>query len=65
MFLNKKNYREIAEAAIGSVLYKKVLLKISQILQENPRVGVSFLIKLHALRPATLLKRNTNTGVFL
>ena len=29
MFLNKKNYREIAEAAIGSVLYKKVILKIS------------------------------------
>ena len=30
------------EAATGGVLYKKVLLKISQILQENLGVGVSF-----------------------
>ena len=36
----------------------EVFLKISQILQENASVGVSF-------RPATLLKRDFSTGVFL
>ena len=41
---------------------KKVLLNISQILQENTRVGVS--LKLQARRPATFLKRDSNTGVF-
>ena len=35
---------------------KKVLLKISQNSQENTCARVSFLIKLQALRPATLLK---------
>ena len=33
--------------------------------QENTYVGVSFLIKLLAWRPATLLKRDSNTLAFL
>ena len=32
----------ILEAATGSVLLKKVVLKISQVSQENTSVGVSF-----------------------
>ena len=40
-------------AATGGVLWKKILLKISEISQEN------------AWRPATLLKRDFNTGAFL
>ena len=48
------------------VFYKKKLLsKISQYSQENICVGVSFLIKMQAFRPTTLLKRDSNTGVFL
>ena len=42
----------------GGALQKKVFLKISQISQENTCVGVSF-------GPATLLKRDSNTGAFL
>ena len=41
------------EAATGSILQKRVLLKI---LQEHPCVG--------AFRPATLLKRDSDTGAF-
>ena len=37
-----------AEAATRGVLQKKVFLKITQNLQENTCVGVSFLTKLHA-----------------
>ena len=33
--------------------------------QENTCVGVSFSIKLQTWRPATLLKRDSSTGVFL
>ena len=40
---------------------KKVLLKILHISQEITWMGVSFL----AFRPATLLKRDSNIGVFL
>ena len=43
---------------------KKVFLEISQNSQENTCDRVSFLIKLKA-RPATLLKRDSGTGVFL
>ena len=43
---------EISEAATGGVLWKKLFLKISQYSQEN-------------CRPPTLLKRDSNTGVFL
>ena len=41
-----------SEAAIEGVLWKKLLLKISQYSQES-------------CRPATLLKIDSNTGVFL
>ena len=49
------------KAAIGSVLLKKVFLKISQNSQENNCARISFLIKLHALacnfiKKATLSK---------
>ena len=43
---------DFSEAAIGSVLWKKLFLKISQYSQES-------------CRPATLLKALSNTGVFL
>ena len=45
---------------------KYVFLKILQIFQENTCAGVSF-IKLQATGPAlaTLIKRDSNTGVFL
>ena len=48
----------------GGVLDKKLFLKIFQYSQENSSVGVSFLIKLQALSPATLLKRDSRTVVF-
>ena len=46
---------------------KKVILEISQNSQESTFSRVFFLIKLQATgyRPATLLKRNPGTGVFL
>ena len=42
-----------------------VLLKISQISLEKYMCWSLFLRKLQALRPANLLKRNPNTGIFL
>ena len=42
---------------------KKLFLKISQNSRESTCIGVSFLIKLQALQPATLLKE-TPTEVF-
>ena len=54
------------EAASGSVLlYKKVFLEIFQYSQENTSVAISFSIKLQALSPVALSKRDSNTGVFL
>ena len=44
---------------------KKQLLKILQYSQEKTCVAVSFLIKTRAFSTATLLKRDSNTGVFL
>ena len=43
---------------------RKLFLKISQYSQENTCVGISFLIKMQAVRPPALLKRVSNTGVF-
>ena len=40
-----------------------MFLKILQILQENFCVGVPHLIKVHAFRSATLVKRDSSTGV--
>ena len=46
------------------VFYTKNL-KILQYSQENTSVGVSFLIKMQAFRSTTLLKEDSNTGIFL
>ena len=44
----------------------KMFLKISQNSQEKNCVGgVSFYIKVAGLKPATVLKRDFDTGVFL
>ena len=43
---------------------KKLFFKISQYSQENNCVRVSFLIKMPTFRAATLLKGDSNTGVF-
>ena len=42
-----------------------MFIKISQYLQENTCAGVSFLIKMQAFKSATLLKQDSNAGVFL
>ena len=47
------------------VVYKKGLLKISQKFTGKHLCWRFFLIKLQTLRPETLLKRNSNTSVFL
>ena len=47
------------------VLYKKTTLKDFARSTRNTCVGVYFLKKLKTFRPATLLKRDPNTGVFL
>ena len=43
---------------------KKLFLKILQYSQESNYIGV-FLMKMQAFSPATLLKRDSNTGLFL
>ena len=53
------------EEVVVKCSVKKVFLKISQNLQENTFVGVSFLIKLHSSGLKLYLKRDSNTGVFL
>ena len=45
--------------------YKKLFFKILQYSQENNCVGVFLLIKMQTFRPATLLKGDPNTVVFL
>ena len=45
--------------------YKKAVLKNFAILSGKQLCWSHFLIKLQAFRPATLLKRESNTGVFL
>ena len=47
------------------VLYKKTTLKDFARSTRNTCVGVYFLKKLKTFRPATLLKRDPNTGAFL
>ena len=53
----------IARSSYQRCSVKKMLLKISQFSWENTCVGVS-LIKLQGWRPATLLKKYSNTQVF-
>ena len=45
--------------------YKTLFCKILQYSQENNCVGVFFTIKMQTFRPATLLKGDSNTVVFL
>ena len=52
-----RNSVKSCEAATRGVLCKKVFLEILQNSQENTCAGVSFLIKLQASKPATLLKK--------
>ena len=54
-----------SEAATGGVLLKKVFLDISQNSQGNTCARVSFFNIVAGLRPATLLKWDSGTGVFL
>ena len=53
------------EAVVQRCSVKKVFLEISQNSQENTCARVSFFNKVADLRPATLLKRDSGTGVFL
>ena len=53
------------EAVVQRCSVKKVFLEISQNSQENTCARVSFFNKVAGLRPATLLKRDSGTGVFL
>ena len=43
---------------------KKLFFKISQYSQENNCVGISYSIKMQTFRPTTLLKGDSNTGIF-
>ena len=52
-------YRKQTEAAVHRCFSNEVFWKFFQYSQENTCVGVSF------FRPATLLKWDSNTGVFL
>ena len=45
--------------------YKKLFFKISQYSQKSNCIGVFFSIKMQIFRPATLLKEDSNTVVFL
>ena len=49
--------KQYPEAATGSVLYKKVFLKISQNSKETPVPKPRCLIKLKAKKPATFFKK--------
>ena len=62
--LQQKILHGISRSSCPEVFCKKVALKTTQSSQENTSVGV-FLIKLQAFGLATLLRRDSNTGVFL
>ena len=49
----------------GEAFYEKLFFIILQYSQKNKCVGVLFLIKMQTIRPATLLKEESNTIVFL
>ena len=51
-------YLVLLEAVVQSCSVKKVFLEILQNSHESTSARVSFLIKLQALRPATVLKKN-------
>ena len=50
---------------LPEVFYKKAVLKIFSIFTGKYLCLSLFLVKLRAFRSATLLKRDSNTGVFL
>ena len=52
-----QNYYRNTEAVVQMCSVKKVFLEISQNSQENTCARASFLIKLQASRPATVLKK--------
>ena len=54
----------VTETATRYGLWKKLFLEILQNSQKNTCARVSFLMKLQA-KPATLLKKDSGTGVFL
>ena len=56
---------KLAKTATGGILEKKMFLKISQYSQKKHLPWSLFLIKLPVFRPAALLERDPNTGVFL
>ena len=56
---------KISEKYNEQKVFQKLFLKISQYSEENTYVGISFSIKMQAFRPAALLKRDSNTWVFL
>ena len=53
------------EAVIGGILWKELFLKIFSIFTGKHLCWSLFLINLQACRPATLLKKDFSTGVFL
>ena len=57
-------FLQTAEAAIGGVLLKEMFLKFRKFYRKIP-VLESLFNKVVGLRPATLLKRASNTAVFL
>ena len=57
LFMYENVQGKLSEAAVHRCSSKLVFLKISQYLQENSCVGVSFFIKLQAWRSAFLLKK--------
>ena len=57
--------QQISEAATGGVLERKAVLKNFAIFTEKHLYWSLFVIKLQVLRPATLLKRDSNTGIFV
>ena len=62
---NKKLYMTSPEAVVWRWSVKKLLLKKLRRIHRKASVSESLFNKLHAFRPATLLKRDSNTGVFL
>ena len=59
--LQQKIMHDISRSSRAEVIFKKTAFKTMQNSQENTSVRVS----LQAFRSATLLKRDSNTGVFL
>ena len=55
----------LPEAVVHRCSLKYVLLKILQISRESTLCSSLFLTELQTLRPATLLKIDSHTGVFL